>query len=100
MKITQEEVEHIAILARLNIAEGEKELFSEQLSQILTYVTQLREVDTEGIPQTASMSTQSNILRDDERATCLMVEKATANAPQTEDGFFVVPKIIVGRESG
>ena len=48
MDIDKEEVEHIAMLARVTIPEGEKGQFSEQLSQILTFVNQLREVDTEG----------------------------------------------------
>ena len=98
MKISKEEVEHIARLARLNIGEGEKELFSEQLSHILTFVAQLREVDTEGIPQTATTSTQSNVLREDVTSPSLQVEKAVANAPQVDEGFFVVPKIIADRE--
>ena len=98
MKISKEEVEHIATLARLNVGEGEKEVFSEQLSQILTFVNQLREVDTEGIPQTATTSTQANVLREDVTSPCLSVEKATSNAPQTDEGFFVVPKIIGDRE--
>ena len=98
MGIDREEVEHIAMLARLTIAEGEKELFSEQLSQILNLVNQLREVDTQGVPQTSSILTQSNVLREDEAAECLTVEQATANAPQCHNGFFLVPKIIADRE--
>jgi len=99
MKISQEEVEHIALLARLNVAESEKELLSDQLSQILTFVNQLRDVDTDGIPLTSTTSIPSNVLRDDVQATSLTDEQATANAPQSEDGFFVVPKIIADRES-
>lgn len=99
MEISQEEVEHIALLARLNIAEGEKELMSDQLSQILTFVNQLRDVDTEGIPLTATTSQQSNVLRDDVQISSLTDEQATANAPQAEDGFLVVPKIIADRET-
>jgi len=99
MEISQEEVEHIALLARLNIAEGEKELMSDQLSQILTFVNQLRDVDTEGIPLTATTSQQSNVLRDDVQISSLTDEQATANAPQAEGGFLVVPKIIADRET-
>ncbi|GJL62396.1 MAG: aspartyl/glutamyl-tRNA(Asn/Gln) amidotransferase subunit C [Nitrospirales bacterium] len=99
MKISQEEVEHIALLARLNIPEGEKELMSDQLSQILTFVNQLRNVDTDGIPLTATTSQQSNVLRDDVQIPSLTDKQATANAPQAEDGFLVVPKIIAERET-
>ncbi|MCA9473721.1 MAG: Asp-tRNA(Asn)/Glu-tRNA(Gln) amidotransferase subunit GatC [Nitrospirales bacterium] len=99
MKISQDEVDHIAHLARLHIAEGEKEQFSEQLSQIVTFVNQLSEVDTEDIPQTATTSTASNVLREDICHACLPVEEAVANAPQTKEGFFVVPKIISDQET-
>ncbi len=98
MKISQAEVEHIASLARLNIAEGEKEIFSEQLSQILTFMNELGKVNTEGIPQTATTSRLLNVLREDVSSPSLTVDKATANAPQAEAGFFVVPKIIADRE--
>ncbi|GJL55275.1 MAG: aspartyl/glutamyl-tRNA(Asn/Gln) amidotransferase subunit C [Nitrospirales bacterium] len=99
MKIRLKEVEHIAQLARLEIAESEKELLSNQLSQILTFVNHLRDVDTDGIPLTASTSQQANVLRDDVPMESLSVEQAMDNAPQTEDGFFVVPKVIADRDS-
>ncbi len=98
MNISKQEVEHIAMLARLTIAEGEKELFSDQLSQILTLVNQLGEADTEGVPQTSTIVTEANTLRDDAVANSLTVEHATVNAPQSKDGFFLVPKIIADRE--
>ena len=98
MKIGQEEVKHIAHLARLHIAEGEKEQLSQQLSQIVSFVNQLREVDTDGVPQMASTSTESNILREDVYCASLPIDEAVANGPQTKDGFFVVPKIISSRE--
>ncbi|MGB0910146.1 MAG: Asp-tRNA(Asn)/Glu-tRNA(Gln) amidotransferase subunit GatC [Nitrospirales bacterium] len=98
MDISKQEVEHIAMLARLTIAEGEKELFSDQLSQILTFVDQLREADTQGVPQTSTIVTQSNALRDDAVLNSLTVDQATGNAPQSKDGFFLVPKIIADRD--
>ncbi len=98
MNIDKEEVEHIAMLARLTIPEGEKEQFSEHLSQILTFVDQLREVDTEGVPQTSTIVTETNVLREDIPRDSFTVEQATANAPQSLDGFFLVPKIIADRD--
>ena len=98
MDIDKEEVEHIAMLARVTIPEGEKGQFSEQLSQILTFVNQLREVDTEGVPQTSTIVTETNVLREDIPQDCLTTEQATANAPQSLDGFFLVPKIIADRD--
>ncbi len=99
MNLSKEEVEHIALLARLSIAEGDKQAFGEQLSQIVTFIDQLREVDTEGVPPTATISSQANVMREDVVEESLSVEKALSNAPQQEDGFFVVPKIITDSES-
>ena len=97
MKIDKSEVEHVARLARLEIGESEKDPFSEQLSQILKYMDQLGVVDTEGIPQTATVREQTNVFQDDVPHSCLSTEQATANAPQTEDGFFLVPRILTDR---
>lgn len=93
-KISHEEVEHIARLAKLDLTEPEKTLFEEQLSQILTFVGQLDEVSTEGIPPTASVAEQESVLRDDLPRAGLSPEQALSNAPEASGGFFVVPKII------
>ncbi len=92
--ISDKEVEHVAQLARLDLTEPEKTLFGEQLSQILTFVEQLQEVSTEGIPPTASVADQSSVLRDDIPREGLSQDRALSNAPEASDGFFVVPKIL------
>ena len=94
MAITQAEVEHIAQLVRLELADQDKALFCEQLSHILSYMDQLRQVPTEGVPHTATVIEQTNAFRDDAPTPSLSVEKVVANAPKTTDGFFVVPKIL------
>ena len=94
MRITREEVEHVAKLARLEITDAEKEAFSQQLSAILTYVEQLRAVDTTGVEPTATVVEQTNVFREDRVQPSLPVEKALSNAPESHDGYFVVPKII------
>ncbi len=96
-KITRDEVEHIAKLARLEITEAEKNAFSGQLSNILTYMEQLASVDTEGVEPTATVVEQTSVLREDEVRPCLEVGKALANAPVQQDGFFVVPRILEER---
>ena len=68
MKISKEEVEHVAKLARLEFTEAEKEAFSKQLSAILTYVEQLRTLDTEGVEPTATVLEQTNVFREDRAA--------------------------------
>ncbi len=94
MPISQEEVEHVAKLARLEITEAEKETFSRQLSSILAYVETLEAIDTKGVEPTATVLGQVNVFREDEARPGLPVEQALANAPEAGDGFFVVPKVI------
>ncbi len=98
MRIDKEEVEKVARLARLEITESEKEAFSEQLSSILTYMEQLKGLDTEGVEPTATVLEQTNVFRADELRPSLPVEDALANAPESSNGFFKVPKIIDERE--
>ncbi len=93
-RISHKEVEHVAKLARLDLTEPEKTLFGGQLSQILTFVEQLQEVGTEGIPLTASVADQESFLREDLPREGLTQDQALANAPEESEGFFVVPKII------
>lgn len=66
MKLTREQVVHVAKLARLGLTEAEIEKFQSQLSSILDYVEQLNEVDTEGVPPTAQVTGLLNIKREDE----------------------------------
>jgi aspartyl-tRNA(Asn)/glutamyl-tRNA(Gln) amidotransferase subunit C len=94
MQVSKQDVEQVARLARLEITEAEKETFSRQLSAILTYVEKLKTLDTTGVEPTATVLDQVNVLREDKARPGLPVEKALANAPEAEDGYFIVPKII------
>ena len=94
MNITKEEVEKVANLARLALTDSEKSAFAKQLSQILTHVETLNQYDTRGVEPTATVPGQANVFRPDEVKPSLPVESAVANAPESVDGFFVVPKII------
>jgi len=94
MKITTREVGYVAHLARLDLGEEEKETFTSQLNDILQYMERLNGVDTEGVrPMTHAIS-QANVLRDDVKRESIGVERALANAPDGEMGFFGVPRII------
>jgi len=94
MKISKEQVEHVAKLARLEITDAEKDAFSQQLSAILSYVEQLNTVDTTGVEPTATVVQQANVFREDSLRPSLSVDKALSNAPESQDGYFIVPKII------
>jgi len=97
VKISKQEVERVAKLARLEISEAEKEAFSKQLSAILTYMEQLRKLDTTGVEPTATVLAQTNVFRDDVVSPSLPPDKALANAPEPTEGFFSVPKILEDR---
>ncbi|TAJ29252.1 MAG: Asp-tRNA(Asn)/Glu-tRNA(Gln) amidotransferase subunit GatC [Nitrospirae bacterium] len=94
MQISKQEVERVAKLARLEITEAETEAFSKQLSSILTYIETLKMLKTEGVEPTATVLEQVNVFREDKSRPSLPVEKAMANAPESEAGHFAVPKII------
>ena len=94
MKITKEEVLHVAQLARLEIDEASVEKFAVQIGSILDYVDQLRQVDTSGINPTSHALALTNAFRDDAETKHLERESSLANAPEQEDGSFVVPKVI------
>ena len=94
MKITPEEVSHVANLARLKMSPEEVEAMARQLDGILTYVAKLNELDTEGITPTTHAISIVNAFREDEVKPSLDREKTLANGPQHNGEFFVVPKII------
>ena len=97
MKITLQDVEQVAKLARLEVSPAEKEAFAKQLSQILTHVETLKQYDTTGIEPTATVLGQVNVFREDIVQPSLPVEKALVNAPEREADGFAVPKIIEER---
>jgi len=94
MKITREQVEHVARLARLELTDAEKELFTGQLDGILAYVDKLNELDTTGIVPTAHAVPMENAFREDVETPSIGVERALANAPDRSESFFRVPKVI------
>jgi aspartyl-tRNA(Asn)/glutamyl-tRNA(Gln) amidotransferase subunit C len=93
-KISEQDVRHISLLARLKPDDAEVHRFTEQLSAILTYVEQLQEVDTTDVPPTAHALPVSNVFRDDEPHRSLTPDQALANAPQRDGNFFAVPKVL------
>ncbi len=94
MKLTIEEVEHIAELAKLKLSDEEKEAYRSQLSAILEYADRLRELDTEDVPPAASVLPLSNVWRPDEVGESLPRQTALANAPASEAGQFRVDAVL------
>ncbi|MCS7163775.1 MAG: Asp-tRNA(Asn)/Glu-tRNA(Gln) amidotransferase subunit GatC [Thermodesulfovibrio sp.] len=94
MKISKEQVRHIAMLSRLELSEKEIELYQEQLSRILDYVEKLNEIDTTSVEPTSHVIELKNVFREDEVKPSLSRDEALRNAPDSTDKFFRVPKII------
>ncbi|NIM05013.1 MAG: Asp-tRNA(Asn)/Glu-tRNA(Gln) amidotransferase subunit GatC [Armatimonadetes bacterium] len=94
MPLTPEEVDHVALLARLELTDEERSLFTSQLSAILDYFQQLRELDTTGVPPTSHVVPLQNVLREDTSAKSLPQEEALANAPEQRQDCFLVPRVI------
>ena len=94
MKISKEELLHVARLARLDLDERALETFADQIGTILTYVDQLKSVDTGGVRPTSHAIPLSNAFRDDELKNHLDTKTALSNAPESDDGSFIVPKVV------
>jgi len=94
MKITREEVEHVANLARLNLSQEELAKMTEQLDNLLSYVAKLDELDTENIKPTTHAFSISNAFRDDTVLGSLSQQEALANSPKQNGECFIVPRII------
>jgi len=92
--LTKRQVEHVALLARLELSEDEKEKYATQLNAILEYAEALNKLDTENVPPTAHVLPIKNVFREDGVCGHLTNEKAQANAPATEGNYFRVPRIL------
>jgi len=98
--ITRDEVERVAILARLLLSDEEAEHMASELDTILGYVETLGRLDTEGVEPTSHVIPLATPLRQDRAVTPLDPELALANAPEREGSAFVVPTVIEGEEEG
>lgn len=96
MKINRQDVENVALLSRLEMTAEELEAYSGQLNAILEYVDVLNKLDTTGIEPTAHVLQLKNVMRPDEVKPSLPRELALSNAPEAEDGYFKVPKVMEG----
>ena len=94
MKITRQEVMHVSRLARLDMNDAAVDKFAGQIGDILDYVDTLNQVDTEGVDPTSHAISLTNAFREDMPVPSLATDAALANAPEGEDGCFLVPKII------
>ena len=92
-KITKTDVEHVAKLARIEISKDEKEEFTQELSGILDYVSELESAPTEGIESISQISGLENVVREDKIEPSSDRDLMLENAPEKKDGFIKVKKV-------
>jgi aspartyl-tRNA(Asn)/glutamyl-tRNA(Gln) amidotransferase subunit C len=91
--ISEEQVRHVANLARLGLTDEEVTKMREQLGAILDSIEKIQELDLEGVPPTANPLNLTNVFRPDETRGELTREEALSPAPEPIDGLFAVPRI-------
>jgi len=96
MPVTRKDVEHIAELARLKYTEEELDNFTGELNKILAYMDKLNELDTENVEPLSHSNEGNNIFREDKVKRSISTEEALKNAPERDEQFFHVPKVIGG----
>ena len=94
MTLSLKEVDHIALLARLDLSQEEKERYQQQLSAILDHVAQLQKLDTSHIEPTSSVLPPRSRLREDEPGESLTTQQVLKNAPAAEKDQFRVPPVL------
>ena len=99
MAVTPSDVRHIAKLARLSLTESEEASMTDELNSILKYVEKLDELDTTNVDPLSTIGDRVNVLREDIPQPSLPTSEALKNAPDSQDRFFKVPKVISGQGS-
>ncbi|MBP6963096.1 MAG: Asp-tRNA(Asn)/Glu-tRNA(Gln) amidotransferase subunit GatC [Armatimonadetes bacterium] len=94
MKLSKEEVERVAWLARLELSEEESERLTGHLNGIMEHFGELQQLDTSGVEPTSHSIPMKNVFRDDIAGPSFAQEEAVSNAPDTRDFYFVVPQVV------
>jgi len=88
------DVDHVALLSRLELTAEEKKIYAGQIRAILEYAGLLEELDTENVPPTAHVLPLRNVFREDRVEDHLPLEKAMQNAPDRDGNYFKVPRLV------
>ena len=94
MQVNNELVERLAHLARLHFTGEEMQNIQGDLQRMVSFVERLQQIDTTGVDPLLHMSDTANVLRDDEVKGSISHDEALRNAPQSDEEFFLVPKVI------
>ncbi|MCM1251219.1 MAG: Asp-tRNA(Asn)/Glu-tRNA(Gln) amidotransferase subunit GatC [Clostridium sp.] len=91
-KITDETIEYVGILAKLELSDEEKEKAKTDMSRMLEYIDKLSELDTEGVEPMSHVFPVQNVFREDVITNSDIREELLSNAPEQKDGMFMVPR--------
>lgn len=94
MRVTLEEVDRIASLSMLKLDDERRLMLQQNLDEILEHAERLNELDTEGVEPTTYILKQQNILRADQQGEVWERERLLKNAPEQQDGCFLVPRVV------
>ena len=94
MQITPDLIKYLEKLARIPLSEDEEMKVGNELQDILTYIDMLNELDTDGVEAMSHCFPVTNVMREDEVAPSMSPDEIVANAPERQDGYFVVPKTV------
>ncbi len=94
MSLTVDDVDHVALLARLALTKPERQRLTNELSSILSHIAVLETIDTSVIPPTAQVVSLSNVMRNDEVEESFPRSAVLANAPRQREGFFEVQAVL------
>ncbi len=92
--LSRQEVEKVALLARLRLSDAELEKLTAELNRIVGHVETLQELDTEGVEPMAHPLPLENVFRDDRVQPSLGTERALATAPKHDESFYLVPPVL------
>lgn len=94
MQITPDLIKYLESLARTTLTEEQEKKVGTELQDILTYIDMLNELDTDGVEAMSHCFPVTNVMRDDVVEPSMTPDEITANAPESQDGCFVVPKTV------
>ena len=94
MQITPDLIKYLEKLARITLTEDEEKKVGNELQDILTYIDMLNELDTDGVEAMSHCFPVTNVMREDEVQPSMSADEIVSNAPESQDGCFVVPKTV------
>lgn len=94
MRLSKEEVAHVAWLARLDLSTQEQERLTDHLNRIMEHFESLQKLDTSDVEPTSHSIPMKNVFREDVAGPSFTQEEAVSNAPEERDFYFVVPQVV------